>query len=86
MCENIQWVNLGFEMLPVGQTTVPNDNHIVVTNVRLPYVDKERATNLWTVECLGARVCKILPTSDHSLEARESEAHIDAKGGLMLPS
>jgi len=72
------------------------ENHIVVTNVRLPYVDRERAAKLWTVECLGARVCKISPTSDYGLdsftttdEARGFEAHIsttNARGGLMLPS
>lgn len=62
-------------------------------NVRLPYVDGERATKLWTVECLGVRVCKISPTSDLGLdsftapyEAKAFEATIDVKGGLILPS
>ena len=83
---------------PVLQhATVPIQNHIVVTNVRLPYVDRERATKLWTVECFGSQVCKILPNGDHGqvhsftepYEAKGFEAHIstiDARGGLMLPS
>lgn len=63
------------------------------TNVRRPYVDGERATKVWTVECLGTRVCKISPTCEFGLhsftapyEAKGFEATIDARGGFMLPS
>ncbi|KDR82778.1 hypothetical protein GALMADRAFT_134336 [Galerina marginata CBS 339.88] len=78
-----------------GQTSLP-DGDIVVKNVHLAYLDKDRAAKIWSVQCHGGRVLKISPSGEDarstevsesvSLEDPTTSSVLDAQGGLMLPS
>ncbi|KAF8908868.1 hypothetical protein CPB84DRAFT_1724647 [Gymnopilus junonius] len=68
------------------------DGGIVITNVRLPYVDKELAAKTWSVECRDGRVATMSPQEEEGRSTAVSEFDdpiprlVDAQGGIMLPS
>ncbi|PPR07781.1 hypothetical protein CVT26_014966 [Gymnopilus dilepis] len=68
------------------------DGDIVITNVRLPYVEEALAATTWIVECRGGRILRISPQEDarstvsSKLEDSSRCRMLDAEGGIMLPS
>lgn len=60
--------------------------NLVIENVRLPHRDAVLARQLWTLECRGGRVAKVVPASEPFERKSLAWTRVDGKGGLLLPS